>query len=75
MDRRKIKKIKPPFCSSSHVWGDFIPVRTSDLEKRCKHCPAILTREEYLKLKITPIVKVWHREKVVNTDHIHLFNY
>lgn len=73
IDGRKRKRIKPPFCSSDHIFGDFIPSNNDRLIKKCKLCPAIQTKEEFIKLGGR---KITHNKiKHIEVSHLDLFHF
>ena len=73
IDGRKRKRIKPPYCNGEHVFGDFTISSKSTLIKVCKLCPAIQTKEEFLKLGGRGVKK--KRIAALKISHLDLFHF
>lgn len=62
-------KIRKPHCTKNHQYGYLILSSDNKPIRKCKHCPAIQTKSEYLKEKMLRI----EERSNVNISHLDLF--
>lgn len=63
------KKTRKPYCNQVHQYGH-LTLSNDDMPiKKCKHCPAVQTKKEFMKEK----TKRMQERGLVKISHVDLF--
>ena len=60
-------------CDADHIWSDFFPVSNEKLIKRCLKCPAILTKKQFLEMRVEIKIISSPKPRLEVKEHIDLF--